>query len=185
MIARVGGLRPTAVRQLALHFVGVLLIVSVVGGLDACGGFGGHYSVESFGDANRIRYGRVRLDVPATWPITTELALCPKYGQVGAFIEEAPPPGETADCPAIPSVADGMRLGHLVGYPPTTMDVPPVINGHALSRVVLHGAVGYRDTGFLPRTFWVLIPAARVQLFFSYASDPAVAERILTSVVVS
>jgi hypothetical protein len=180
IIGGVGWSRPALVRHFGLRSLGWLGAASVAGGLVACS-LGGSYTVAPHGDVNEIRYGRVRVDVPATWPINTEVALCPKYGQVGAFIEEAPPQGEVS-CPAIPSVADGVRIGRLLGYPPTTKDVPPVINGHALSPVDLHGTVGYRDTGFLPRTFWVVIPAAQVELFFSYSSDPAIAERVLSTV---
>jgi hypothetical protein len=143
------------------------------------------FTVDRYGDVSEVHYGRVRLDVPATWPVATEVALCPRYGQVGAFIEQAAPQGEHASCPDISSVADGVRIGRLMGYPPTTMGVAPVINGQSLVPVDLHGALGYRGDGFLPRSFWVLVPAAEVRLFFTYSSDPRVAERIVNSVRVA
>jgi hypothetical protein len=114
-----------------------------------------------------------------------EASLCPDYAKVGVFIEQVLSNGEAASCAALPAIADGLRIGRLLGYPPTPQGVAPVINGHSLTPVNLHGAIGYRDTGWLPGSFWILVPTAHVQLFFTYSVDPAVSARILDSVRVS
>ena len=173
-----GSYRWYAPRRLAL------LAVAVGMGAASCSsGLG--YTIAERGITNEVRYRRIAIQVPATWAVTKETALCPDYGQVGVFIEQALPASEHPSCTAVANVADAVRIGRLVGYPPTTLGVPPTINGHALTPVHLIGAVGYRDPGPLPRSFEVLGPSVNVWLFFTYSSDPTVAEGILSTVRVT
>jgi hypothetical protein len=86
-------------------------------------------------------------------------------------------------CQSSPHPSDGVRIGPLVGYPPTPDGIAPFINGETLAKVGLRGGVGYRTSrGPDPHSFWVLLPKPGVQLLFTYASDVRVAESILASV---
>jgi hypothetical protein len=126
-------------------------------------------------------YRSVRLDVPAAWPVQNEHTPCPAFDEVGLFIVE--PVTDTGSCGRLAPVKDGVRIGPLLGYPPTADGVPPVINGETLTKVDLRGGVGYRTSrGPDPHSFWVLLPKPSVQLLFTYASDIKTAESILGTV---
>src|SRR5579884_1449933 len=65
-------------------------------------------------------YRGVHLVVPADWPIHNEHTGCPPYHETGLYVVEPLRPDEgTPQCMSSPPPADGVRIGPLVGYPPT------------------------------------------------------------------
>jgi hypothetical protein len=128
-----------------------------------------------------VVYRSVRLVIPADWTVRNEHTPCPALNETGLFIVE--PAADTASCDGSSPPSDGVRIGPLVGYPPTRDGVAPVIGGETLAKVDLRGGVGYRTSrGPDPHSFWVLLPKPSVQLLFTYASDVKTAESILASV---
>jgi hypothetical protein len=132
-------------------------------------------------------YRGVHLVVPADWPIRNEHTGCPPYNETGLYVVEPLRPHEgIPQCMSSPRPADGVRIGPLVGYPPTPDGEAPIINGVRLAKVDLRGGVGYRSNlgPVTNHSFWVLLPKPAVQLLFTYGSDAKSAERILSSVSV-
>jgi len=130
-------------------------------------------------------YRGVHLVVPADWPIHNEHTGCPPYHETGLYVVEPLRPDEgTPQCMSSPPPADGVRIGPLVGYPPTPDGEAPIINGVRLAKVDVRGGVGYRSNlgPVAKHSFWVLLPKPAVQLLFTYGSDVKSAEVILASV---
>lgn len=111
------------------------LILLLTVGILTAGCFGDHSSEGKDSKAQSDRtsptpsggkgfaYRNVHLVVPADWPIRNERTPCPAFNETGLFIVE--PTSETPSCASSPPPVDSVRIGPLVGYPPTADGVAP------------------------------------------------------------
>jgi hypothetical protein len=129
-------------------------------------------------------YRGVHLVIPADWPVRNEHTLCPAFNDTGLFISDPPTEADgEPSCGSTSPPSDGVRIGPLVGYPPTPDGEAPIINGVRLAKLDFRGGVGYRSNGgFKEHSFWVLLPKPGVQLLFTYGSNVKSAEAMLASV---